>query len=296
MDEIGYLNLLRHVINDGESRKTRNGNTLSVFGPRLEFNLDNNQFPLITTKKMFVKGIFTELLWFLNGRTDNKLLQNDGVHIWDGNSSREYLDKRGLTDNEEGDCGPIYGFQWRRFNCSYLGKNVDISQIPIQKREQDQLIEVIRLIRDDPMSRRIIISGWNPCQMDLMCLEPCHVLYQFYVRIKDGQKYLSCHLYQRSADLFLGVPFNIASASLLTYIVSSITNCKPDRLIISFGDAHIYENHIEQVKLQLERIPFQFPTIIIPSMSIDELPNYGWKDFTIVDYQCHLAIKADMMA
>jgi len=220
MDELGYLHLLRQVITDGELRKTRNGNTLSIFGPRLEFNLDD-QFPLITTKKMFVKGIFTELLWFLNGRTDNKRLQNEGVHIWDGNSSREYLDKRGLPEYEEGDCGPIYGFQWRRFNCRYLGKNVDISQIPIEKREQDQLIEVIRLIRDDPMSRRIIINGWNPCQMVQMCLEPCHVLYQFYVRIKDGQKYLSCHLYQRSADLFLGVPFNIASASLLTYILSS---------------------------------------------------------------------------
>ena len=295
MDELGYLTLLQQVINEGELRKTRNGNTLSIFGPRLEFNLIG-QFPLITTKKMFVKGIFTELLWFLNGRTDNKLLQNEGVHIWDGNSSREYLDKRGLSENQEGDCGPIYGFQWRRFNCSYLGKNVDISHIPIEKREQDQLIEVIRLIRDDPMSRRIIINGWNPCQMDQMCLEPCHVLYQFYVRIKDGQKYLSCHLYQRSADLFLGVPFNIASASLLTYILSSITNCKPDRVIISFGDAHIYENHIEQVKLQLERIPFQPPKIIIPNMSIDELPNYSWKDFTIIDYQCHSAIKADMIA
>lgn len=294
MDETGYLNLLRHVIDNGEIRNTRNGNTLSIFGPRLEFNL-KDQFPLITTKKMFVKGIFSELLWFLNGKTDNKVLQNEGVHIWDGNSSREYLDKRGLSRYDEGDCGPIYGFQWRRFNCKYLGKNVDISQIPVEKREQDQLMEVIRLIREDPMSRRIIINGWNPCQTDEMCLEPCHVLYQFYVRIKDGKKYLSCHLYQRSADLFLGVPFNIASASLLTYILSSITNCNPDRLIISFGDAHIYHNHIEQVKLQLLRNPFDPPTITIPNISIDNLQNYNWKDFKMVNYYCHDAIKADMV-
>jgi thymidylate synthase len=294
MDETGYLNLLREVINNGELRNTRNGNTLSIFGPRLEFNL-KEQFPLITTKKMFVKGIFAELLWFLNGRTDNKLLQNEGVHIWDGNSSREYLDKRGLLNYEDGDCGPIYGFQWRRFNSKYLGKNVDISQIPIEKREQDQFMEVIRLIREDPMSRRIIINGWNPCQTDEMCLEPCHVLYQFYVRIKDGKKYLSCHLYQRSADLFLGVPFNIASASLLTYILSSITNCNPDRLIISFGDAHIYHNHIEQVKLQLLRNPLDPPRITIPNISIDNLPDYNWKDFKMVNYYCHDAIKADMV-
>lgn len=294
MDEIEYLTLLRNVIDNGELRNSRNGNTLSIFGPRLEFNL-KDQFPLITTKKMFVKGIFSELLWFLNGKTDNKLLQNQGVHIWDGNSSREYLDKRGLSKYEEGDCGPIYGFQWRRFNCNYLGKNVDISEIPTNTTSQDQLIEVIRLINEDPMSRRIIINGWNPCQTDQMCLEPCHVLYQFYVRIKDGQKYLSCHLYQRSADLFLGVPFNIASASLLTYILSSLTNCKPDRLIISYGDAHIYENHIEQVKIQLMRSPLDFPKIIIPNMSIDNLPNYNWKDFKIVNYYCHDAIKADMV-
>lgn len=156
-------------------------------------------------------------------------------------------------------------------------------------------MEVIRLINEDPMSRRIIINGWNPCQTDQMCLEPCHVLYQFYVRIKHGQKFLSCHLYQRSADLFLGVPFNIASASLLTYILSSLTNCKPDRLIISYGDAHIYENHIEQVKIQLMRSPLDFPKIIIPNMSVDNLPNYNWKDFKIVNYYCHDAIKADMV-
>jgi thymidylate synthase len=295
MNETGYLNLLRNVIDYGDLRQTRNGNTLSIFGPRLEFNL-KDQFPLITTKKMFIKGIFSELLWFLNGKTDNKLLQDQGVHIWDGNSSREYLDKRKLSKYEEGDCGPIYGFQWRRFNCKYLGKNVDISEIPINTSSQDQLIEVIRLINEDPMSRRIIINGWNPCQMEEMCLEPCHVLYQFYVRISNGQKYLSCHLYQRSADLFLGVPFNIASASLLTYILSSITNCKPDRLIISYGDAHIYENHIEQVKLQINREPLLPPKIIIPDISIDKLPYLKWNDFKINDYKCHEAIKADMIA
>jgi thymidylate synthase len=294
MNEIGYLNLLRNVIDNGDLRQTRNGNTLSIFGPRLEFNL-KDQFPLITTKKMFIKGIFSELLWFLNGKTDNKILQNQGVHIWDGNSSREYLDKRGLYNYDEGDCGPIYGFQWRRYNCNYLGKNVDISEIPINTSSQDQLMETIRLINEDPMSRRIIINGWNPCQMKEMCLEPCHVLYQFYVRIIDGNKYLSCHLYQRSADLFLGVPFNIASASLLTYILSSITNCKPDRLIISYGDAHIYENHIDQVKLQLIRSPLDPPQIIMPELSMNNLHNYNWKDFKIINYNCYDAIKADMI-
>ena len=208
------------------------------------------------------KTCLKELLWFIRGQTDNTILQKQDVHIWDGNSTREYLDSRGLTYSED-ECGPIYGFQWRRFNCEYKGCSVPISQIPIIKKEQDQLAEVVRLIKEDPMNRRIIMSGWNPCQLKEMCLEPCHVLYQFYVRIVDNTKYLSCHMYQRSVDVFLGLPFNIASYALLTHMIAHHCGLKVGELIISMGDTHIYENHIEQVKEQLTRTEFSAPTLVL---------------------------------
>lgn len=292
--ETGYLNLLKNTLENGDIRQTRNGITRSLFGEQLKFNLAEG-FPLLTTKKMFTKGIIGELLWFLNGQTDNRLLKEQGIHIWDGNSTREYLDSRNL-DYQEDECGPIYGFQWRRFNCPYPGCDIPISQIPIAYREQDQLAEVVRLIREDPMSRRIIISGWNPCQLREMCLEPCHVLYQFYVRIVDGKKYLSCHLYQRSADLFLGVPFNIASSALMTHIIADITECIADRLTISFGDCHIYEEHIDVVREQLTREPFSFPQLSIrEKCSLEGLHQLKIGDFEITGYKSHGALKAKMV-
>ena len=293
--EAAYLKLLKLVLETGDERITRNGTTRSLFGAHLSFDLKEG-FPLLTTKKMFTKGIIAELIWFLNGRTDNRLLKEQGVHIWDGNSTREYLDSRGLGDYEEDECGPIYGYQWRRFNCPYPGREVPINKIPIDKPEQDQLAKIIHLIKNDPMSRRIVLSGWNPCQMDEMCLEPCHVLYQFYVRFdNDGQKYLSCHLYQRSADLFLGVPFNIASSALLTHIIANITGCLVDKLIISFGDVHIYQDHIGVVKTQLTRTPYPFPQLeISKKIQLENLEELTLEIFSIRNYECWHALKAQM--
>ena len=294
-DEEAYLKLLRLVLDKGDARTTRNGPTRSLFGANLCFDLKEG-FPLLTTKKMFTKGIIAELIWFLNGRTDNRLLREQGVHIWDGNSTREYLDSRGLNDYADDECGPIYGYQWRRFNCPYPGRDVPIGQIPIQKQEQDQLAKIVHLIQTDPMSRRMVMSGWNPCQIDEMCLEPCHVLYQFYVRIdSNNQRYLSCHLYQRSADLFLGVPFNIASSALLTHIIANITGCLVDKLIISFGDVHIYENHIDVVKTQLTRTPYPFPQLEINGkIQLENLENLTPEIFSIRNYECWHALKAQM--
>lgn len=296
MAEKSYLNLLERVLSNGDERITRNGKTLSLFGEHLSFNLMDG-FPLLTTKKMFIKGIITELIWFLNGNTDNRFLKQEGVHIWDGNSKREYLDSRGL-DYSEDDCGPIYGFQWRRFNCEYKGSSIPISQIPIQKKEQDQLAEVVRLIKEDPMSRRIIINGWNPCQLKEMCLEPCHVLYQFYVRVVDNTKYLSCHMYQRSADLFLGVPFNIASCALLTHIIAKMTDCTPEKMVISFGDLHIYKDHIDVVREQIIRTPYSFPklNILKDSINLENLEKLTFQDFSITEYNYYPALKAKMVA
>jgi thymidylate synthase len=297
LGEAGYLNLLKLCLETGDKRTTRNGATRSLFGAHLSFDLKTG-FPLITTKKMFTKGIIAELIWFLNGRTDNRVLKLQGVHIWDGNSTREYLDRRGLVNYNEDECGPIYGFQWRRFNCTYPGRNVPISQIPMHKPEQDQFAKIISLIQNDPMSRRMVMSGWNPCQIDEMCLEPCHVLYQFYVRIVDGRKFLSCHLYQRSADLFLGVPFNIASCALLTHIIANITECHVDKLMISFGDVHVYESHVEVVKTQITRTPYPFPQLEIghdgPKIELENLEKLEPEIFKIVNYTCHPALKALM--
>lgn len=291
--ENNYLELLKKVLEKGDTRETRNGKTISLFGEHLRFNLEEG-FPLLTTKKMFLKGIVAELIWFLNGRTDNRILKEQGVHIWDGNSTREYLDSRAL-DYAEDECGPIYGFQWRRFNCPYPGRDVPIMDIPLHRKEQDQIAEVVRLIREDPMSRRIILSGWNPCQLREMCLEPCHVLYQFYVRMDGEKKYLSCHMYQRSADLFLGVPFNIASCALLTYIIANITNCIPDGLIISFGDLHIYDDHIDVVRQQLIRQPYAFPKLEIHrQLTLESLEELTLEDFQIKDYYSHGQLKAKM--
>jgi len=294
--EESYLHLLKEVYTNGKERQTRNSITKSMFGGRLEFDLKAG-FPLLTTKKTFFKGIASELLFFLTGKTDNSILQEQGVHIWDGNSTREYLDSRGLFSYKENTLGPVYGRQWRRFSCEYDSSQEDLNLVKMKSPKQDQVAEVIRLIKEDPMSRRMLISGWNPSQHDEMALEPCHVLYQFYVDIRDGIKYLSCQMYQRSADIFLGLPFNIASSALMTHIIANITGFQVDKLYIVVGDVHIYDNHYEQVKTQLERTPFQFPTITLPyNMTLDNLEHYKWSDFKINNYVSHPAIKAEMKA
>jgi thymidylate synthase len=280
-----YLNGLKEILQNGLWRETRNSKTLSLFSLKLDFDISES-FPLITTKKMFFKGIIEELLWFIKGETNSKKLEEKCVNIWKGNSSREFLDNVGLVNYEEGDCGPIYGYQWRHFNAPYMGCNENYDYKGI-----DQLQDCIDQIKNNPTSRRIFMSGWNPCQIKEMCLPPCHVSYQFYV---SNDNKLSCILYQRSGDLFLGIPFNIASVSLLVYIISNMTNKTPGKITLMIGDAHIYENHIEQVKIQLERKPYNFPKLVIKN-KYDNINDYKYEDFEIVDYTYHSTIKANMI-
>jgi len=284
MQEYEYLNLIKNVLETGDLRKTRNATTLSKFGLRMEFDI-STYIPLLTTKKVYWKGILYELLWFINGKTDSKELTKNKVNIWNGNSNREYLDNLGL-DYEEGVCGPIYGFQWRYYNAKYEGPNKEYSGKGV-----DQLQNCIDLLKNDPTSRRIFMTAWNPCQLQEMVLPPCHVSYQFYVR--EG-KYLDCQMYQRSGDLFLGVPFNIASTALLTYIISTQTIYKPGKIVIVLGDAHIYQNHIEQIKEQLKRAPYQFPKLKINKKN--NINDYIPSDFTLNSYYNHPSIKAEMIS
>ena len=290
-EENQYLDILKKVYKNGSFRSTRNANTISKFGVKMSFDVSEN-FPLLTTKKVYWKGVLKELLWFIKGETDSKKLSNDGVRIWNGNSSREFLDKIGLSHNREGDCGPIYGFQWRHFNAEYKGPDKDYTGQGI-----DQLQNIIDLINNDPMSRRMYLTAWNPCQLNEMALPPCHISYQFYVEIdrETREKKLSCMMYQRSGDLFLGVPFNIASTAALTYIIANITNCKPDSINIVIGDAHIYETHIKQVETQLSRTPKNFPKLVI-TKKFNDLDDIEYTDFSIKEYNCHPTIKAKMVA
>uniref|UniRef100_A0A6C0B5R5 DHFR domain-containing protein n=1 Tax=viral metagenome TaxID=1070528 RepID=A0A6C0B5R5_9ZZZZ len=290
IQEYQYLNLLEKILTDGEVRETRNSKTISLFGVKMQFDISQS-FPLLTTKKMYWKGILKELLWFINANTNSKDLEKDKVRIWQGNSTREYLDSIGLTQYEEGDCGPIYGFQWRHFNAKYRGHGADYTGEGV-----DQLQNIIDLIRTNPNSRRMYMTAWNPCQLKEMALPPCHISYQFYVRkcSDTGKRFLDCMMYQRSGDIFLGVPFNIASTATLTYIIANATDIHPGKINIVIGDAHIYENHIEQVKTQLGRTPYTFPTLVIKK-KIDDIDNIIYDDFEIDEYTCHPGIKAEMV-
>lgn len=227
----------------GKERIDRtNVGTLSIFGAQMRFDLRDNIFPLLTTKRVFWRGVVEELLWFVKGSTNAKELQAKNVHIWDANSSREFLDQCGFTDRKEGDLGPVYGFQWRHFGADY--KTCDESY---EGQGIDQLNEVIKRIRTNPSDRRIIMSAWNVVDLPKMVLPPCHCFVQFYVADNE----LSCQLYQRSADMGLGVPFNIASYALLTYMIAHVTGLKPGDFIHTLGDAHVYKNHIEPLKEQV---------------------------------------------
>jgi thymidylate synthase len=280
-DEEQYLYLLKTVKENGIIKNTRNGITYSNFGHMLKFNINNNGFPLLTTKKIFFKGVVEELLWFLRGSVNSKELEEKGVNIWKGNSSREYLDANGFYDYEEGYLGPIYGFQWRSFNG-----------------EIDQLKYVLNELLSEN-SRRIIINAWNPCQLKEQALPPCHILYNFY---KDND-YLSCMMYMRSTDLFLGLPFNIASTALLTFIIAKVSGMKIKEIAISMCDCHLYEEHIPAVNIQLERKPVKFPTIEITkeidiNISIEEkikwIETLTFDDFKLSDYNYEPTIKAIM--
>lgn len=295
-----YFRLVREILRNGVERQTRNAKTLSIFSAKLDFDMKRS-FPILTTKRVFWRGVVEELLWFLRGSTDSHQLSSRGVNIWSGNSSRKFLDSIGLTNYEEGDCGPIYGYQWRHFNAPYEGCHADYTGKGI-----DQLAECVRLIKEDPTSRRIFMSGWNPEQTSQMCLPPCHVSYQFYVRIDtEGIKWLSCQMYMRSCDVFLGLPFNIASTALLTTIIAMMTDCKPDMLYIVIGDAHLYHDHIGAINRQLERPTDSDAKTMSPPCpklvckravtTMADLVNSLSEDYILLDYNPFAEIKASMI-
>lgn len=249
----------------------------------MRFNL-RDQFPLLTTKRVFWRAVAEELLWFVKGSTDARILQDKNIHIWDGNSTREFFDASGFTDREVGDLGPVYGFQWRHFGAKYTTCNANYDGQGI-----DQLNEVIERIKTNPTDRRIIMTAWNPSDIPQMALPPCHCLAQFYVA--NGE--LSCQLYQRSADMGLGVPFNIASYALLTYMIAHITNLKPGDFIHSLGDTHVYLNHVDPLKEQLERTPRPFPQLRF-KRNVEKIDDFTFEDFEILNYNPYPSIKMAM--
>ena len=284
-DEEGYLNLLRKLLEEGAPRKDRTGvGTLSLFGEQLKFNLEN-QFPLLTTKKIFTKAIIQEILFFIRGQTDSKILEKENVNIWKLNTTREFLDNRNLHEYEVGDLGPMYGFNWRHFNAEYKGCNKDY-----KGQGLDQLQNIIDEIKQNPNSRRLLMTTFNPSVLEKSCLMPCHgISVQFYVN--DG--YLSCMMNQRSVDYCCGLPYNITSYSLLTYMIAHICNLKPKELIISGGDVHLYKTHIENARIQVERIPMSFPKLEIKK-KINNIDDFNYDDFKIIDYNHHTSLKYEM--
>ena len=284
-----YLNLIEQIIDNGTWEEGRNGKTLSIFGTAMHFSLQNNKIPILTTKKVAWKTCLHELLFFINGKTSNKILKEKNVHIWDANSSREFLDSRGLTNREEDDLGPIYGFQWRHFNAKYNDCDSNYLNSGV-----DQLQQVINCLKDPKQrtSRRMIISAWNPCQIDEMALPPCHVLMQFNVH--DGNK-LSCSMYQRSVDTMLGQPFNIASYCFFTHLLAKHCDLEACDFYYYMGNCHIYEEHLEAAKLQIERETYNFPTLEIINKR-DNIDDYLESDFVLNDYKYHEAIKMKMIA
>lgn len=260
-----YLDLLDKVLTEGVRRDDRTGTgTIGIFGHQMRFDLSKG-FPLVTTKKVFTRGIIEELLWFISGSTNKKVLQEKNVHIWDE-----------WGDDETGELGPVYGHQWRAWD-DYDGGHID------------QLMNVIEQIKTNPNSRRLIVCSWNVAQIDQMGLPPCHCFYQFYV--SNGK--LSLQLYQRSADLFLGVPFNISSYALLLMMVAQVTGLEVGEFVHILGDAHIYLNHVDQVKLQLSRETYPLPTMKL-NPEIKDIRDFKITDFTLENYQCHSAIKGEV--
>ena len=287
-DEYEFLKLIDNINNNGEWVESRNGRVLSHYGNMMRFSLRNNTMPILTTKFTAYKTCLKELLWFISGDTSNKTLQEQKVKIWNGNSTREFLDSRGLTNNEAGDLGPVYGFQWRHFNAPYKTCNDDYSNTGI-----DQLQYVINMLKDpkERFSRRIIMSAWNPCQIDQMALPPCHVMCQFKVSPNNE---LSCILYQRSGDVGLGVPFNIASYSYLTHLLAHHCDLVAKEFIHVIGDAHIYEEHLEPLYEVFKNKPYKFPTIQILN-KYDSIDQYKFEDFKIHNYMYHNKIDLKMV-
>ena len=285
-EEYQYLHLIKDILEDGHRETTRNGTTISLFGRSMRFSLKDNKIPILTTKQTAWKTCLKELLWFIRGSTDNRKLLSQNVHIWDGHSSREYLDSIGMHDREEGDLGPIYGHQWRHFNAPYTDCNTDYTGKGV-----DQLQYVIDMLKNPETrtSRRIVMTAWNPCQLQEMALPPCHILCQFNVH--SGNK-LSCALYQRSGDVGLGVPFNIASYSFLTHLLAKHCGLEAFEFVYFLGNAHIYDDHSEPLKEQLSHVPFEFPTIQINPC--DSLNDYKITDFVVQNYKMHEKINMKM--
>lgn len=283
-----YLNLVNELLEEGNIETGRNGETYCNIGTAMYFSLEDNSIPILTTKKVAVKTCLKELLWFIQGNTNNEILKEQGVHIWDENASKDFLNSRNLNYNE-GDLGPVYGHQWRFFNASYEDCHKDYNGKGI-----DQLQNVIDDLKDPDKrySRRHVISAWNPCQIEEMALPPCHVLFQFHVT--RGNK-LSCTLYQRSGDVGLGVPFNILSYSALTCLIAKHCGLEPYEFIYYLGNTHIYAEHAESLKEQIKRKPFDFPKLSIKEKK-DNINDYRIDDFEISNYQYHEQIKMKMSA
>jgi len=300
--ETQYLDLIRHILDRGSREEGRNGAVYTSFGHSMRFSLKDGVWPLLTTKKVAWKTCFHELMWFLAGKTDNELLQEQGVHIWDANASRAFLDGRGLTDRWEGDLGPIYGFQWRHWNAPY-----DTCDDDYEGQGVDQIQYVIDALRsggaeggaggEGRSSRRLVVSAWNPEQLNDMALPPCHVLMQFHVR---ENRFLSCALYQRSGDVGLGVPFNIASYSMLTHLMAHHCGLEADEFVYFLGNAHIYASHTEVLREQIERDPREFPQIRVGGAEArvrDRIEDYTLEDLEWVRaYDSHGPMKMAMVA
>ena len=286
-DENQYLILIEDILTEGIMENTRNGNAKTIFGSAMHFSLKNKSIPLLTSKKLAWKTCLRELLWFISGKTDNTILQNSNVKIWNDNASREYLDSRGLNNLQENDLGPIYGHQWRHFNATYENCKSDYTNKGI-----DQLNEIINTLKDPNLrnSRRMVISAWNPCQLNEMALPPCHILMQFNV---SQNKYLSCSLYQRSGDVGLGIPFNIASYSFLTHLIAHHCGLEAHEFIYYLGNAHIYDDHIEGLKIQKDKKVFEFPTLNIKNI-YKNIDDYKENDFEINNYKYHETITMKM--
>jgi thymidylate synthase len=289
-EEYQYLHLLEDILENGLWEEGRNGKTKSGFGRSMRFSLKNGKIPILTTKKTAWKTCIRELLWFIRGETDNEILKEQGVHIWDANGSREFLDSRGLTNYPVNELGPIYGRQWRNFNaeCHVNGKRIEASE------GVDQLQQIIDVLKDpvQRISRRLVMSAWNPCQLNQMALPPCHILCQFNVH--DGNK-LSCAMFQRSNDECCGTPINIASYSFLTHLLAKHCGLEAYEFVYFKGNCHIYEDHIEGAKTQLQREPYPFPTLSMKQIR-ENINDYQVEDFELHNYQYHPQIKFQMVA
>lgn len=286
-EENQYINLIDDILNENSDFIGRNGNTKAIFGSAMHFSLEENSVPFLTSKKLAWKTCLKELLWFISGNTNNKTLKEQNVHIWDANGSRDFLDSRNLVNREEDDLGPIYGFQWRHFNAEYDNANTNYD-----KKGIDQLQEIIDNLKNEKTrySRRLILTAWNPCQLNEMALPPCHILCQFNV-INNK---LSCALYQRSGDVGLGVPFNIASYSLLTHLIAHHCNLEVGEFIYYLGNSHIYEEHIDSLREQLNNSLYKFPKLNIKN-KYENINDYKFVDFEIIDYKCNESIKMIMI-